>query len=224
MAIAVGNVATASNTGSSPASWNHTVASGSNRALYVVQLERFADTYTCTFNGASATLVASINNGTAARVAIYRLLAPDVGTFSVTLTASGTVRRWVAASIDLTGVDQTTPESHTSAGSTGTSTSPSSSVTSAVGELVIGGVSAQNDTNTITGTTPGGQTEMVNLASSNGTSNGVRGIASYENGSAGSVSNSYTITSALWAATSVSVQPSAASVVVPTLSLLGVGV
>lgn len=222
MAIAIGNVATASNTGSSPASWSHTIAAGSNRALYVVQLERFADTYTCDWNGTGLTLVASKNNGTAARVAIYRLIAPATGTFNVTLTASGTVRRWVACSIDLTGVDQATPESNIGLGSSGTSTTPNDSVTSAVGELVIGGMSAQNDTNTITGSADAGETELVNLASSNGTTNGVRGIASREAGAAGSVSNSYTITSALWAAIAISVK--AAVTTTPSgLTLLGAG-
>jgi hypothetical protein len=185
-------------------------------------MERFADTYTCDYGGTGMTLIGSINNGTAARVAIYELLSPAVGTANITLTASGTVRRWIAYSIDFAGVDQVTSHG-TAATGTGTSTSPSCTVTSATGETVIGGVAAQNDTNSITGSVGAGQTEDVNLASSNGTSNGVRGIGSDESGSS-SVTHSYTITSALWAVAAIGIKPASAVAVVPSLALLGVGV
>jgi hypothetical protein len=140
-------------------SWSHTVGSGNYRLLIVgVSLRRSGSTETAssvTFGGTSLTFKdrgQSTDKNEKYVSEIWYLVAPAVGTATVQVTFSGAVDSTVCAAASFTRVDPSTPLG-TSAKAGGTAGTPSVTVSSAAGELVIDTISIRG---TATSITPGG--------------------------------------------------------------------
>ncbi len=97
-----------------------------------------------TYNGDSLTLV-GIEASNDARIEVWSLVAPDVGTFNVDVVFNSPSDGNTAAVMTFTGVDQSTPLG-TFASDSGNGTSGSATVTSAVGELVYAVISVDENT------------------------------------------------------------------------------
>jgi len=114
MAIAVGNTSSGSS-GATTLTISHTVASGSDRLLIVATntLQSPVPTYTgVTYNGVAMTKIDEVHSPTPLhRVALWYLLAPDVGTANIVVTVSATPVWLRAANADYTGVAQQAYES-----------------------------------------------------------------------------------------------------------------
>jgi hypothetical protein len=141
--------AQASNTGGD-LSWSHTVASGTDRALFVILNSWNSDTtpgsHTATFNGDAMSLIISnemSNSGNAfnlTRMTGFGLAAPDVGTLTVATSASGAEDENSGTSNDYAGVDQTTPYNGPQTAHTVNANTISDTVTTgATGDVVLGG-------------------------------------------------------------------------------------
>ncbi len=98
-----------------------------------------------TYNGTSLSLVGTEVNG-GARVEIWSMVAPDMGTHNVDVTISGSPFGATAGVMTFTGVDQTTPLG-TFASTNGEASSGSVNVSSASGELVFGAVAVASSSN-----------------------------------------------------------------------------
>jgi hypothetical protein len=160
-------------------------SSGSDRVLYVFVLKRAADTITgVTYNSDALTSIATITSpGNILNATLWRLIAPDSGSFNVVVSSSSG-QRMLAHAVSLFGVDQTTPNGTvvTAAGaSQNPVTHPSATVSCSATDFVIAAAALQNDDNTSTLTASGGTTGMDTNATSNGTNNGVRGTGAYLN-------------------------------------------
>jgi hypothetical protein len=121
---------------------SYTVAAGSNRALYVVVSydEKTRPVTSVAFGAQSLTLVKKPTVATAGgNTEIWRLLAPTVGTATVTVTNSSTVQ-YVVGIINFTNVDQTTPESASAENVSASGTRPTVTVASSQSGTVVGGV------------------------------------------------------------------------------------
>ena len=113
-----------------------------------------------TYNGDSLTPVGIREDGDAV-VEIWSLVAPDVGTYNVNVTLSGTTDGNTAGVTTFTGVDQTTPLGAFASGS-GVGGSGSATVNSAGGELVFATIAVDDATDY--DLVPGGtQTERWDL-------------------------------------------------------------
>ena len=122
-------------------SFSHTV-SGSNRLLLVGVSYRPTFIATrVTWNGTNMQGV-QVSSGTNVRTEIYKLVAPEAGTYNIEIQFGGYVFA-AAGAVTLTNVDQTTPLG-TSNGSLGTSSTPSVNVASNAGDLVFGVIDAYN--------------------------------------------------------------------------------
>ena len=132
------SAATASG-GASSLTFSHTVNSGSDSILIV----EVADSHggagdpvaSVTYGGQSLTLLGSATLPNAESADIWYLLAPTVGTANVVVTLTGSCH-FVAGATDYFGVNQTTPFG-TLVTATGNSSTPSVTVASAAGQLVI---------------------------------------------------------------------------------------
>ena len=143
MAIAFDAASSGSVSSGSSLTFSHTVASGSDRALFV-STGYYTNTVSVTgitYNGVSLTKQRRYNDGTrAATSEVWYLAAPDVGTYNVVITLSGAwTSNWVAAAISLTGVNQTTPIEVDNGGTVvfGSHTSHSSSVTTVTADAWV---------------------------------------------------------------------------------------
>lgn len=142
---------------------SHTVlASSQNRLLLVgISIEDGApaDPSGVTYNGVAMTKVSSVTNSTA-HAALYQLVAPATGANNVVVSFSSTMDDVVVGAVSFTNVDQTTPLG-TAVTNTGSSTTPTVSVTAVVGNVVVDVV---GHTGTTTPTVNGSQTQMWNSA------------------------------------------------------------
>ena len=120
------------------------VVSGSNRLLLVgISYYRYAaDTAvtSVTWNGQNLTLVGSETSTIYARTEIWRLVAPETGTYNIQVSFTNRAYAVIGA-VSFTGVHQTVPLG-TYASAVGSSSSPSTNVSSASGDLVFGVVSS----------------------------------------------------------------------------------
>lgn len=93
--------------------WNHTVGVSSHPVLVVALLGSAiagAATATCTFNSVSMTLLASPHDGTNANaIALFILVAPSVGTFSISCVWGASIGGLVGQAESYFGVNQSTP-------------------------------------------------------------------------------------------------------------------
>lgn len=115
--------------------WSHTVAAGTNRALFVeIAIDSLGANVTSVTYGTQSLVQVGRSTGNHA-VEIWTLVAPTVGTANITVSFAGSTAA-AAGATTYNGVNQTTSYSGY-AGATGTGTTSSVTVTSATGDLVI---------------------------------------------------------------------------------------
>jgi hypothetical protein len=137
--------------GASTVSWSHTTGSGSNRIMIVGVSIRVATVTvsSLTYGAQSLTFLrADTHPSSTIRSEIWYLIAPASGTATVTVTLSGTSRA-VGGSCTFTGVVQTSPID-VSNGATGSSSSPSGSVTVVTANsILLGHLAISGSSNTV---------------------------------------------------------------------------
>ena len=198
-AVAVDTSASAmSAVSSTTLTWMHT-ATGSNRLVIVgVSYIHASATVSVTYGGVAMTSVGSAVQGGDDRMQMFRLVNPPTGAQTVTVTFSVAVIQKIGGSVSMTGVNQTTPLG-TFVSATGFTTTPSVTVTSGAGELVIDTLAG--DTGVGTTTVNAGQTQQWNLKPAN------TGAGSTKAGAA-SVTMGWTFSTAdNWSHGAVSVKP-----------------
>jgi hypothetical protein len=141
----------AGTTGGSTVTWTHIIGDGPNRVVYVgVDIGSSSDatqTASVTFGGTSMTSVGKVhaNNSNGGYVQLFRLIAPPIQRATVVVTIASAPIDIVAGSVSYFNVDQTTPETITTA--FGSSTLASVANDSAPGNmalLLVGGGSSFN--------------------------------------------------------------------------------
>lgn len=197
-------VAGSSNTGTSWSALSHTAA-GSDRAVFVcVSCSSQSDVTSVTYGGVSMTKVDSIKNidFNGHHAAMWKLSAPATGSQAVVIGFSAAVAA-TAAAISFTGCHQTTSSlTGTPAKAAGSSTSPSISVSSASGEVVLDVLSFIDRTAT------GGAGQDVLWNSAGVPADGRPGGAGSTEAGASSVTMSWSLnTSGHWAMVGVSIKP-----------------
>lgn len=197
-------------TGAGSVAVNHTT-SGTDRLMLVgvsFGQDKGDTVSSITYNGVNLTLVGARDHGNPlqSRMEIWSLVAPTVSSADVVVTFSGTSHIGATVGVmTFNGVDQTTALG-SFASSEGDSSTPSTTVTSAPGELVFGvlGLDWNADMDLIPGP---GQTEHWDLWQDKATGGGTT-----EAGAA-SVDISWTLPSNYkWAAGGVSIKPTAVNV------------
>src|SRR5207244_11144177 len=142
LAPTTGELSSSQTGGTSTTTWAHTT-SGTNNVLVVGVSWANITTRTVTsvtYGVQTMTSAGSAVNAGNAGAEIFYLVAPAVGSNTVSVTLSGSANSLVGGAVTLTGVNQTTPLG-TFASATGSSTTPSVTVTSNTGETVIDTVS-----------------------------------------------------------------------------------
>ena len=213
--VAVDATSTGTSTGGD-FSVSHTT-SGTDRLMLVgvsMNLGGSQTVSSVTYNGDSLSLV-GVEEAGDARIEIWALLAPDVGTFNVDIAFSSPTDGNTAGVMTFTGVDQSTPLGAFASGFGYGESTASATVSSAADELVFGVVSI-DDPNFRVLTEGAGQTERWELDGFQTTGGGSTAPG------AESVNMSWTWpASDNWAAGGVSIKPSAANTA-PTFAI-GVG-
>ena len=185
----------------SPATVSHTTGSGANRLMLVAiafEANGGNNVTGVTYGGTPLTLVGSATNGTNAAVRIYRLINPTSGVASVSVSFTSAPSNGAIIGVTtFTGVDQISPLG-SAATVTGTSTTPSVNVSSALGELVFDAVAVKTGSSLTQGA---GQIELWDLSSVS-----ERGASSTESG-ASTTTMSWTSSSDDWAIAGVSIKP-----------------
>ncbi|MBW2058654.1 MAG: hypothetical protein JRJ26_14260, partial [Deltaproteobacteria bacterium] len=203
-AIAVDNVSTGTTDRGSTITISHET-SGSDR-LMLVGVSFNNDSYETvagiTYNGVPLSFVGEDHRDDDARVEIWMLVGPDLGTHDVKVTFNRALyRQAIAGVVTFTGVDQNGPL-RTFASEYGDGSTASVGVPSATGELVFGIVAAEWPSGLTAGS---GQTERWNLSMGGGRTGGA---GSTEPG-ASTVTTSWTLGSSdHWAVAGISVKPS----------------
>lgn len=199
---AVDSVSSFSNNGAGPFTWAHT-CSGTDRLLRVTTSHfDSSDTVTSvTYNGVALTAVpsGSTNNGQY-YITAYYLIAPDAGTYDIVVTVSGSVFDFGAGAISYTDAHQTTPLG-TAVTATGTSTTPSVTVSSAADELVDDGLVIIHGGTLSVGA---GQTQRWNAIASGGF---IKYAGSTEGGAASTTMSWSNSSSQTWAIVAVPIKP-----------------
>jgi len=152
--------------------------------------------------------------GNSFRIEMWYLVAPNTGTNNITVTITkagggGNKLGVVIGAVDFTGVDQSFPV-RGFASSSGTSTTPSVTITSGTPEVVLDTVAAVAS---VTAAVPAGQTSRWNTASS-GTPAGqnVRGVGSTAAGAASVTMTETLSASTAWTDVAISIRPPEADV------------
>ena len=199
---AVDSVSSFASNGAGPFTWAHT-CSGSDRLLRVTTSHfDSSDTVTgVTYNGVALTAVpsGSTNNGQY-YITAYYLIAPDTGTHDIVVTVSGSVFDFGAGAISYTDAHQTTPLG-TAVTATGTSTTPSVTVSSAADELVDDGLVIIHGGTLSVGA---GQTQRWNAIASSGF---IKYAGSTEGGAASTTMSWSNSSSQTWAIVAVPIKP-----------------
>lgn len=163
--------------------WSHTV-SGANRALVVgvsIRNQQNETVSSVTYAGTPLTFVGARSNETSARIEIWQLVAPAVGTDNVVVTLSAPAKI-IGGAISLSGVDQTTPIG-ASAFTAGSSTNPTINLTNVPTTAWVIDALAFRSTGTSgpTATPGGGQDQRTSgYTETGGTAPNIRGKASSE--------------------------------------------
>ncbi|KKL08776.1 hypothetical protein LCGC14_2572480, partial [marine sediment metagenome] len=192
-------------TSGSSISWSHTVAAGSQLALVVgiSANEYLGVPNSVRFGGAAFTKYRQYAaEGAAVSASMWVLTGPIVGTNTITATFDLSQTGIHAGATGWSGVDQSSPLAGGTT-ATGTSTAPSATVGSAVGDIVLDVLAADgNPTATDDG---GASTERWN----NTAGTAVTGAGSSETGAASVVASWTLSTSGFWALLGASLQPAA---------------
>lgn len=150
-------------------SWSHTTGSGSNRLLVVGVSIRVTtvSVSTITYGAQSLTFIrADTNPSNTIRSELWYLIAPASGTATVTVTLSGT-SNVIGGAATYTGVVQTSPlDAH--AGGTGSSSTPSQSITVNSASCLLIGNLAIRGSNAGVSSEGAGQTARWDSAISSG--------------------------------------------------------
>ena len=203
-----------SGTTSSTKSWSHTVtSSGSNRALIVgvvVQDGSSTSVNSITFNNVNLTEVGKKSYSSSVTTHLWRLVNPDTGTHTVTVTLNQ-AKKMITGAMSFTNVDQTTPVG-TFFSESGTSSSISKNVTGVLdGELVVDVLGTKSSP---TATVGASQTQRWN----ENYSGDLRTAASTEAGT-GTVTMSWSLSeSKEWALAAVALKPPRTAALTGTLS------
>lgn len=200
-AIGLGTICSCSALGVDTLSCPSCTASGTERFVSV-GLKYNDDTLTVTlaqYAGVNLSLVASRTISTISAQALYALVAPATGTQTMQVNLSSNASEIGIGVVPLTGVDQTTPMgTQTNAG--GSSSTASTTVTTATGEVIVDVVDGCGETLTA----GANQTERWSQVSAKGsTQNGVDGgVMSWALGA-----------SSCWSIIAVPIKPAAAAVI-----------
>ncbi|TXH81226.1 DUF4347 domain-containing protein, partial [Thauera aminoaromatica] len=207
-----GTVSAANNVNTNVLTWSHTVASGTDRALFVEISIGTTGTFASnvTYGGTALTLVGRSSSGTVP-VEIWRLLSPAVGTANVVVNLS-TSTSVAAGATTYNGVNQTSPvRSFYSA--SGNSTNSSVTVADSVaGDLVI-------DVQSWAGQPTGGSVgpgQTLNWSQAN---TSITGTSTREAGAPSVVMSGSFTSSAQWVIGAVAIRPSAGITVTPISGL-----
>src|SRR5438046_7052117 len=207
-AIAVESTSSASAKAASSLTWSHTVSPSPNRILMVgvSNNNTTRPVSSVTYGGTALTRIGFQNApGTQNRMELWSLIAPSPGTANVVVTFSGSVDS-VGGAIVFSGVDQATPLG-TFASANGSNASPSVTVSSASGQVVIDTLATNGDGSSAAARP--GQTQRWSLKTGNGGGDAL-GTGSTEPGpSAGSMSGTLGHGHA-WSIGAVPLQPGAA--------------
>ena len=126
--------------GSATLTWSHTVGPDSYRMLIVGvsywTVSATDPTTGVTYSGQSLTKIGNAIQGTAPISSLWYLLNPPTGTANIVVTRTNTGEDITAGATSWSGVNQSTPLG-TAVTATGTSTTPSVTVSSASGEVVV---------------------------------------------------------------------------------------
>lgn len=194
-------------------SWSHTVASGSQRVLFVgISSAALKSTWptpsSVKFGSQAMSEVKGANNNITINIfpgrlhsSIWVLTAPLVTTANITAVFSGTMVSMVGGSTNWTGVDQASPVRSNKA-AIGDSTSPSVTVTSQTNDVVLDNIAEKTGVATTEGAS---QTERYDVHQSTN----IGGAGSSEAG-ASSVAMTWTLGSAQdWVQVGISIAPGA---------------
>ena len=213
--------ASASTSGSAASfTFAHTT-SGANRLLLVgvtIRTDAGQTVSSITYAGAGLTFVRADTIAASVRSELWYRIAPATGSNSVVVTLSASAKAAVGA-ISLTGVDQTTPVDAQN-GATGTSVTPSVTVTTVMdGAWVVDAVAFRSTgAGTPTGTAGAGQTQRWSQYNEGGgTATNIRGKGSTEGPKtpAGAVVMDWTLAASVdWAISGVAVRPTDARITV----------
>nr|HMU06221.1 SprB repeat-containing protein [Saprospiraceae bacterium] len=170
--VVLENTSTTTATSGSTVTLSHTVGNGENRGLVVSVSSRDRSVSSVTYGGVALVLIGSTTYASDARLYIYGLINPNIGTANVVVTMSGSVSNGVVVSASsFFGIDQTVPLG-TFASATGSSSTATVNVSSVAGDYIYDAVTYRNTSNLTVGA---GQTERWDLSS--GT---IRGAGSSE--------------------------------------------
>lgn len=201
-ALAEDAVSSANCSGCSSLTWAHTT-SGANRCLLVNATVYDADDFlnVATYNAVNApVVVGSLAYSAPHNAAGFMLAAPATGSNSVNLTTGpSSATELTGAAISFTGCDQTTPAG-TPAVATGNSTTPSVTVSSAAGEIVVDNLSILHSGTLTVGA---GQTEKWNAIASGFT----KYAGSSEPGAGSNTMSWLNSTAQTWALSGIPVRP-----------------
>ena len=174
--------------------WTH-ITSGANRLLTVGVAVSAADvsgmSLAVTYNSISMISAGKVNtnNGSAGFIQLFYLIAPTTGSNTVSVTLSGGSADMEGGSVSFVGVDQLTPVRHINT-AFGSSASPSVSVSSTPGNVVVDAVAAGDQISS------SGQTNrwLRNQNSAHGAGNAAQSTAA----GASAVTMSYATFSDIW--------------------------
>mgnify|MGYP003532056547 FL=1 len=181
-----------SGSGAGPVTGAHT-CSGSDRALCVnVHIYDSGDSPTgVTYNGVALSFIGSASNGQYSVYQFY-LIAPASGANTVSVTLSGPVFDVGVSVVSMTGVHQSTAIG-TSASASGSDTTPTVDVSSAVSDLVLDGLVMVHSGTLSVGA---GQTARVNAVTGNAF---IKYASSTEDGASTTTMSWSNTTSQAWA-------------------------
>lgn len=192
--------------------WPHTVTGFNNRIL-VVGIASTGDTISSVKWGSTSLTAAGSITGTTAKTDVYYMVAPATGTDLIEVTyVGGLFRRMAAGAWSFANVNQSTPFG-TVATASGSSASPSVTISSAVGELPLAVLAAYTDTATITSTAGTSETQSWSDQST-ATSFDVRASGLFDVTGASSVTiNPSLSASTTWSIAGLSLKPAVATAV-----------
>jgi hypothetical protein len=197
-------------TNQSNANWNINIPAGTNRVLVVGVSIRNNASQTVSqvrYDGIALTRVGFLNNGTTARVEIWRLINPPTGNRQVDVIMSAAAD-FVGGAIALSGVDQTTPVEASNFVSGNSATASVTVATSSSGAWVVDTLAAPSNNSVAVGAN---QTRRWR----GGPGTSTRGAGSTEvPATIGNVVMSWTITSQNWAMGAVALRPAGAASIV----------
>lgn len=204
MALAFDAVASGVGLGAGPFTYSHT-CSGSNRALFVkVSYYDTSDSVSAvSYNSVAMTFIpgSKVSNGQYT-VEWYYLVNPATGSNTVSVTMTGSVFDIGITSISFTDAHQTTPYGTPVTG-TGTSTTPSVSVSSAATEIVLDGIVIVHSGTLTAGA---GQTQRTNEPCGGF----IKHAVSTETGAASTTMSWSNSSSQVWASSAFALKPVAA--------------